>query len=59
MDQSSCPENVRGNWEYWMEWYNKWEEDGWMEAVCSDDNSPTDGPVSNYIYFNTKFRFAF
>ena len=40
-----------------MEWYNKWEEDGWMKAICSDDNEPTDGPVSRYLHF--KFRFAF
>ena len=48
--QDSCPEYVKvETWEYWLDWYERWEEDLWMEANCSDGPgpNPTDGPVCN------------
>merc|ERR1719402_324355 len=41
-EDSTCPQDMVRNWEYWMDWTEEWQEDSDLEAKCQ--NGPTSGP---------------
>ena len=48
VDNSQCPDMATGDWQYWADWLNSWEDDWTMTATCGNDvpTVPTTlGPV--------------